>query len=183
MVGWHHRLNGHEFEQTLRVRLRELVMDREAWCAAVHGVAKSWTWPSNWTELNEEKLRSRGIKSHPKVTQLVRGDLRIQTQAGCPRNPCSEPLSTGANPHPTPPHHFHLLHSFGNRSQIIWRHERKKVKVKLLSCVRLFVTSWTVAYPAPPPMGFSRQEYWSRLPFLSPGDLPDPGIEPGSPAL
>ena len=39
----------------------------------------------------------------------------------------------------------------------------------------------TVAYQAPPSMGFSRQEYWSGLPFLSPGDLPDPGIEPGSP--
>ena len=44
-------------------------------------------------------------------------------------------------------------------------------------------TPWTVAYQAPPSMGFSRQEYWSGLPFPSPGDLPDPGIEPGSPAL
>ena len=42
---------------------------------------------------------------------------------------------------------------------------------------------WTVAYQAPSSMGFSRQEYWSGLPFPSPGDLPDPGIEPGSPAL
>ena len=42
---------------------------------------------------------------------------------------------------------------------------------------------WTVARQAPLSMGFSRQEYWSGLPFLSPGDLPDPGIEPGSPAL
>ena len=42
---------------------------------------------------------------------------------------------------------------------------------------------WTVAYQAPPSMGFSRQEYWSGLPFPSPGDLPDPGIEPRSPAL
>ena len=41
----------------------------------------------------------------------------------------------------------------------------------------------TVAYQAPPSMGFSRQEYWSGLPFPSPGDLPDPGIEPRSPAL
>ena len=57
------------------------------------------------------------------------------------------------------------------------------MKVKLLSRVRLFVTIWTVAYQAPPSMGFSRQEYWSGVPFPSPGDLPDPGIEPGSPAL
>ena len=42
---------------------------------------------------------------------------------------------------------------------------------------------WTVAHQAPPSMGFSRQEYWGGLPFPSPGDLPDPGIEPRSPAL
>ena len=58
-----------------------------------------------------------------------------------------------------------------------------KVKVKLLSCVRLFATPRTVAYQAPQSMGFSRQEYWSGLPFPSPGDLPNPGIEPGSPTL
>ena len=57
------------------------------------------------------------------------------------------------------------------------------MKVKLLSHVLLFATLWTVACQAPLSMGFSRQEYWSGLPFPSPGDLPDPGIEPGSPAL
>ena len=58
-----------------------------------------------------------------------------------------------------------------------------KVKLKLLSRVRLFVTPWTVAHQAPQSMEFSKQEYWSGLPFPSPGDLPNPGIEPGSPAL
>ena len=58
-----------------------------------------------------------------------------------------------------------------------------KSEVKSLSHVRLFVTPWTVGHQAPPSMGFSRQENWSGLPFPSPGDLPDPGIEPGSPAL
>ena len=52
-----------------------------------------------------------------------------------------------------------------------------------LSRVRLFATPWTVAYQVPPSMGFSKQECWSGLPFPSPGDLPNPGIEPGSPAL
>ena len=45
------------------------------------------------------------------------------------------------------------------------------------------MTPWTVAYQAPRSMGFSRQEYWSGLPFPSSGDLPDPGIKPRSPAL
>ena len=57
------------------------------------------------------------------------------------------------------------------------------MKVKLLSRVRLFATPCTVAYRSPLSMGFSRQEYWSGLPFPSPGDLPNPGIELGSLSL
>ena len=53
----------------------------------------------------------------------------------------------------------------------------------LVSHVGIFATLWTEAFQAPLSMGFPRQEYWSGLPFPSPGDLPDPGIESGSPAL
>ena len=53
----------------------------------------------------------------------------------------------------------------------------------MLSHVQIFATPWTVAHQAPLFMGFSRQEYWSGLPFPSAGDLPNPGIEPESPAL
>ena len=56
------------------------------------------------------------------------------------------------------------------------------ISKKSLSRVQLFATPWTVASQTPPSMGFSRQEYWSGLPFPSPGDLPNPGIETGSPA-
>ena len=63
------------------------------------------------------------------------------------------------------------------------RRKRKKKKESELSCVQLFETPWTVAYQAPSSMGFSRQEYWSGLPLPSPGDLPNPGIEPRSPTL
>ena len=58
-----------------------------------------------------------------------------------------------------------------------------KNKVKSLSRVQLFATPWTVTYQAPPTMGFSRQKRWSGLSFPSPGDRPNPGVEPGSPAL
>ena len=57
------------------------------------------------------------------------------------------------------------------------------LKVKSLNCVQLFAIPWTVAYQAPPSMGFSRQNSWSGLLFPSPRDLPDPGIESRSPAL
>ena len=50
--------------------------------------------------------------------------------------------------------------------------------VKLLCHARLFATPWTIDYRAPPSLGFSRQEYWSGLPFPSPGDHPNPGTEP-----
>ena len=71
---------------------------------------------------------------------------------------------------------------------LLWRKlpasfQRWKWKVKLLSRVQLFATPWTVAYQAPQSMEFSRQEYWSGLPFPSPQDLPDPGIKPESPTL
>ena len=51
------------------------------------------------------------------------------------------------------------------------------MRAKSLSHVRLFVTLWTVAHQAPLSTGFSRQEYWQGLPFPSPGDLPNPGLE------
>ena len=75
---------------------------------------------------------------------------------------------------------------FQSDCKILHFHESSSssiVKVKSLSRVRLFATLWTVAYQAPLSMGFSRQQCWSGLPFPSPGDLPNPKIEPGSPAL
>ena len=66
---------------------------------------------------------------------------------------------------------------------VVKTEKRKKGNVKSLSRVRLFATPWTVAHQAPPSMGFSRQDYWSGLPFPSPGDLPAPGMEPGSLAV
>ena len=71
--------------------------------------------------------------------------------------------------------HTPMVDSYCCMAESIW--------VKLLSCVWLFATPWTVAYQAPPSMGFSRQEYWNGLPFPSPGDLSDPGIKSRSPAL
>ena len=79
-------------------------------------------------------------------------------------------------------HWIYFLIPDCNSTQIIkllkWRSE-----VKSLSRVQPFATPRTVAYKAPLSVEFSRQEYWSGLSFPSPGDLPDPGIEPGSPAL
>ena len=63
------------------------------------------------------------------------------------------------------------------------KQDDKKNERKSFSRVWLFTTPWTAVPQAPLSMGFSRQEYWSGLPFPSPGDLPDPGIEPESPAL
>ena len=57
------------------------------------------------------------------------------------------------------------------------------LNVKSLSHVQLFVTPWTVTYQVPLSIGFSRQKYWSGLPFPPPGDLPNPGVEPRPPTL
>ena len=66
---------------------------------------------------------------------------------------------------------------------LTWQEIKWKWKCLSLSHVRLFVSPWTVAHQASLSTGFSRQEYWSGLPFPSPGDLPDPGIKPVSAAL
>ena len=57
------------------------------------------------------------------------------------------------------------------------------VCAQLLSCIWLFATPWTIACQAPLSMGFSKQGYWGGLPFPTPGDFPNPGIKPTSPAL
>ena len=67
--------------------------------------------------------------------------------------------------------------------QPCWTHLLHACMLSRFSLVRLFVTLWTIAHQAPVSMEFSRQEYWSGLPFPSPGDLPDPAIKPMSLAL
>ena len=81
---------------------------------------------------------------------------------------------------------IHFQKSFKKQKWLRWQNLYYVSRTKMMcvfSHVRLFVTPWTVARQAPPSMEFSRQEYWSGLPFPSPGNLPDPRIEPRSPAL
>ena len=73
---------------------------------------------------------------------------------------------------PSPEGKWHFCSEFFNQAAPV---------VQSLGCHSLFVTPWTVAHQAPLSMGFSRQGYWSGLPFASPWDLSDPGIEPSSP--
>ena len=73
---------------------------------------------------------------------------------------------------------------YGCESWTVKKAERQRIDAFELWCWRrLLRVPWTVAHQAPVSMGFSRQEYWSGLPFPSPGDLPNPGIKPRSPAL
>ena len=79
------------------------------------------------------------------------------------------------------PRDWNQVSCFVGRFFTVWA--TGKILVKLLSPVQFFAAPWTAAYQAPPSMGFSRQEYWSGLPFPSLGDLPDSGIKPRSSAL
>ena len=133
--------------------LQELVMDREDWHAAVHGVAKSWTWLSDWIEQ---------ILCSLDYSELFAAAAAKSLQS-CPT--LCDPTDSSPLGSPVPG----ILQvrtlewvaiSFSNA----WKW---KVKVKSLSHVWLFATPRTAAYQAPLPMGFSRQEYWSELPLPS----------------
>ena len=138
--------------------------DGGAWWAAVHGVTKSQTglkWLSsriNWFTI---------MKNPNKQFTEILNSFQDSFENAIVLLMCKFPSEIISNSS------FHLFYSIKNL----------QVKVKLLSYVWLFATPWTVAHQAPPSMGFSRQEYWSGLPFASPGDLPNPGIDPTSPAL
>ena len=121
-------------------KLQELVMDREAWRAVIHGVAKSQTRLRDWTELKNWLAAAKSLQSCPTLYDpiysppgsAVPGILEARTPEW-------------------------VAISFSNARK--W-----KVKVRSLSHIRLFATPSTVAYQASPSMGFSRQEYWSGMP-------------------
>ena len=128
MVGWHHRLNGHESLG----KVWEIANDRDAWHAAVHGVTKSRTRLNDSTTTATILLWTPGCVFIYKIP-------------------------------------FVCIFSGGGG-------------LVIKSCPTL-VTLWTVGHQASLSMGFPRWHYCSRLPFRSPGDLPNPGIKPWSPEL
>ena len=83
----------------------------------------------------------------------------------------------------TPPLSHPLNIGYRNKSKQSNTKPSKREGSKVTQLCPTLATPWTVAYQAPLSVGFSRQEYWSGLPFPSPGDLPNPGIELGSPTL
>jgi len=138
MVGWHHQLNGHGFRWTLGVGDGQGGL---ACCGSWSCKESDTTELLNWSELNAAAA-AKLFQSCPTLYDPVDGS---PPGSAVPRILQARTLDWVAI-------------SFSNA----WKW---KVKVKSLSRVRLFVTPWTVAYQAPPSMGFSRQEYWSGVPL------------------
>ena len=126
----------------------ELVMDREAWHAVAHGVAKSQTWLSDWTELMMSAAAAKSLQSCPTLCDPI------------DRSPPGSPVPGILQARTLE----WVAISFFNA----WTW---KVKVKSVSRVWLLATQWTATHQARLSMGFSRQEYWSGVSLPSPDDI------------
>ena len=115
-----------------------------------------------------------------KVIAVSDGDLVDQGPVLTWNSPASH--SVGVQSTVSGSRQLHLEVDRAHSSYMSWSHLHTYIHIIAKLCLTL-ATPWTVSYQAPLSMGFSGQEYWNGLPFPSPGDLPDPAIEPGSPAL
>ena len=118
---------------------------------------------------------------HP-VPWILPSCMHPSVQASYPLLSLSRSLSLSSW-HPRNSHDFSTQSIVMGPSGFYMMQVRVKPKCQSLTRVWLFATPWTVTWQAPLPIEFSRQEYWSGLPFPSPADLPNPGIDPGSPTL
>ena len=138
-------------------------MDRGAWHAVIYGGAKSQIWLSDWTDLNwgQKDPLEEEMTTH---SWILAWKIPRTEETGGLQSMGSQRVR----------HDWETEQAHKSKLDIQW---------KLLSRVWLFDTPWTAACQAALSMGFSSQEYWSGLPFPSPGDHPDPEIEPWSPTL
>ena len=163
---------------------RELVRDREAWPAAIHGVAKSWTRLSDWSDLICGILDPRPGIEH--TTPALGGGVLTTGPTGLLGKFQCSGLTSSFFPHSSPvvdiPRvDFHLSRNHYLPGSVVSDVVCCCCLVDVMS--NSSVTPWTVAHQAPLSMGFLRQESWSGLPFPSPMDFPAPEIEPESPEL
>ena len=150
-------------------RLQELVMDREAWHAVVHGVRKSGTWLSDWTELRTWKQPKRPMTEEwrKKMQYMCRIESAAATKLLQPCLTLCDPIDSSPPGSPVPGIlQARTLEWVAISFSSAWKW-KVKVKVKLLSRIQLLATPWTAAYQAPPSMGFfqARVLEWGAIAF------------------